>query len=336
MSIGVSVIIPSFNEEKFIGKCIESIVRTDYSKELLEIIIVDGLSTDKTRDIINKYSQSCSYISLLDNPKHITPVALNLGIRNSRYNYVLVASAHSVFPKRYITELMNNLISLNADVVGGQLITRVLNKNMKSESIAKVLSSRMGVGNSVFRIGTDIPKLVDTVPFGLYKKELFYKVGFYNERLVRNHDIELSKRLLRSNCKIFLIPSASCVYYARDTYRSLAKNNFENGLWNILTFYITKKADSLSKRHYVPLLFLLSLILPIVPSIILHGFFIFLTLLSLVLYMIMIIISSLKKLDNSSKFINIFWGFIVLHFSYGAGSMIGLFKVKRLFMHASQ
>ena len=96
---------------------------------------------------------------------------------------------------------------------------------------------------------------VDTVPFGCYRKEVFTKYGLYNTKLVRNQDIELNKRIKRGGGKIYLIPDTYCVYYAREKYREIIKNNYLNGKWSILTVYITKTFNSLSVRHFVPMIF---------------------------------------------------------------------------------
>ncbi len=105
----VSVIIPCRNEEKYIGRCLESLLGSDYPLELLEILIIDGRSSDKTPEIIEKFSREYDFIRMLDNPRLITPVALNIGIKNANYEYVMITSAHSSFPKEYIRILIEKL-----------------------------------------------------------------------------------------------------------------------------------------------------------------------------------------------------------------------------------
>lgn len=326
----LSIIIPCRNEEKYIEDCIISLLSMKNNLLLKEIIVVDGKSDDNTVKIVNKLRTQFENIKLVINDKKITPVALNLGIKSAEGNYIMIASAHSKFSENYISVLMENLKELDCDCVGGVLKTDVKVKNKKSLSICRVLSNKFGVGNSMFRIGTQLPVMVDIVPFGLYKKNIFYEVGFYNEKLKRNQDMEFAKRLLQNGKKIYLIPSAECVYFAREEYIPLAKNNFGNGEWILLTTYLTKKTSSLSLRHFIPLLFIISIIVPCV-LMPLSRYFGLITLTVLISYISLISIVSKHIKDKSTTFIYIFWTFIVVHFSYGLGSLVGIFKINHLF-----
>ncbi len=252
----ISIIIPILNEEKYISKCLDSIVKSDFDKNEMEVLLVDGGSDDKTVKIIKKYQAKYPFFKFLHNPKKIVPVAMNIGIKNAKGEYIIRLDAHASYPQNYFSKLIKYHKELNADNVGGIIITEIKNKNSTSNAIKNVLSDRFGVGSD-FRSGVSEIKEVDTVPFGCYKKEIFDKVGYYDERLVRNQDIELNKRLKRNGGKIYLVPEISCTYYAREDIKALAKNNFNNGKWNILTAYYTKNLDSLSLRHFIPLIFVL-------------------------------------------------------------------------------
>jgi glycosyltransferase involved in cell wall biosynthesis len=325
----ISVVIPCRNEEKYIENCLTSFVQLDYPKDLLEIIIVDGRSEDETLEIIKNFQLRYPFIKVLDNPNLFAPSAFNIGIKNATSEYIMIASAHSSFEKNYISEIFNVLETLKCDGAGGVLRTDVKNKTKKTLSICKVLSNQFGVGNSKFRGGTNKPISVDIVPFGIYKKSVFESVGFYNERLKRNQDMEFSKRMIAKGNKIFLIPSAISTYYARETYQALAHNNFGNGFWIIPTVYITKKISSLSLRHFIPLIFLLSIILPLILMTVkpLIGL---ISALSFTSYVIILSIISFKINDKSTSFFNIFLTFLVLHLSYGVGSLVGITRLDYL------
>ena len=326
----LSIIIPCRNEEKHIEKCILSILNNGYPSEDIEILVVDGLSDDQTRSIVAKVGESFPNVSLVENKMKKTPFALNIGIKNAKGDFILIASAHSSFDEGYIQTMFDELNRLNADVVGGVMTTKVKNETPIAIAIKKVLSHKFGVGNAIFRTGTDDAIEVDTVPFGLYRSSLLKKLEGYDERLIRNHDIELSKRILAEDGKIFLTPKAKCHYYARETWNKLAKNNYDNGKWNLITTYYTKNFASLSIRHFIPLLFILSLIVPALLSFIFWPF-ILLTLLSLGVYTITLIFFISKIDRKGTTFFHLFWTFLTLHISYGIGSLVGLFHIGKLF-----
>jgi len=327
----VSVVIPCRNEENYISFCLNSFIASDFPKDCLEILVVDGESTDNTISMVNSFSSTHPFIRLINNPEKVTPTALNLGIRNAKHDYILIASAHAEFPSNYIKALMVYIEKLKCDGVGGQLITDVKLKTKKATSIIRVLSNKYGVGNSMFRIGVSAPTKVDTIPFGLYKKELFNEVGYYDETLIRNHDIEWSKRLLRKDKKLYLIPEVSCTYYARETYKAVAKNNYKNGLWNILAVYITHNTASLSLRHFIPLFFILSLIVPALLSL-LYWPFIFVSIASALAHFVLLLSVSFGLNDKATSISYLLKAFYTLHISYGFGSLTGLFRIDKLFL----
>jgi len=322
----ISVIIPCLNEEKYIANCLESLLISDYDKSKLEILVVDGMSSDKTREIVKSYSEKYNYIKLLDNPNKIVPKAMNLAIKEAKGEYIIRLDAHSKFPKNYFSKLIEYSQKLNADNVGVAVSTEMKNTTKKSNSIKKVLSHRLGVGNSTFRTGVDEVTEVDTVPFGCYKREIFDKYGYYDERLERNQDIELNKRIINGGGKIYLIPDIKCIYYARETFGELAKNNYNNGFWNIITAYYTRTLNSLSLRHFIPLIFLLSLLLPLLLS---PFYFktLYVALFSLSSYLALVIITSFQLRDNSNSLFYLIGSFLTLHLSYGFGSLVGIFSI---------
>ena len=323
----LSVIVPIYQEEKYISKCIDSMLSQDYPKDDLEIILVDGMSTDRTREIVATYTAKYPFIRMIDNPERIAPCAMNHGIKEAKGDVIMRLDAHATYEKNYFSSLAYGLKKYQADNIGSVCRTDVLNKNPKTLAIKEVLSNRFGVGNSTFRTGIDGVQEVETVPFGCWKREVFEKYGYYDTRLVRNQDIELNKRIIRGGGKIVIIPDTFCTYLARENYKALAKNNFGNGKWNILTVYFTKEIRSLSVRHFVPLIFLLSLIIPA-----LVGLFwrpaLFVCLLSLFLYLLVLgSISAKLAIKKDLNFFYLLASFIVLHVSYGWGSFVGILSI---------
>lgn len=323
----ISIICPTYNEEKYIEKCINSILAQDYPQNKMEVLFVDGMSNDKTRMILNSYCDKYSFIKILDNPKKIVPCAMNIGIERSVGDIIIRIDAHSHYAPNYFSTLVKYSNELKADNVGAVCITDVLNKSPKTFAIKEVLSNRFGVGNSTFRIGVNEVMSVDTVPFGCWKREVFIKYGLFNEKLVRNQDIELNKRVLRNGGNIYIVPDTYCTYLARETYKEFSKNNYANGKWNIMTVFYTKQFSSLSIRHFIPMLFVLSLIAPTVFAL-LWGPLLFVSFISLCIYSLALIyISSSLSLEKSISFFYLIASFITLHFSYGFGSLCGVFKL---------
>jgi glycosyltransferase involved in cell wall biosynthesis len=325
----ISIVVPIFNEEKYIKIFLDSIIESDFDNNKIEILLVDGGSNDKTVEIIKDYQQKYPFLKLLHNPKKIVPVAMNIGIREATGEYIIRLDAHSSYPKDYLSKLIEYHQKLDASNIGGICKTEVLNLTPVSKAIKRVLTSPFGVGNAIFRLGSKKIQEVDTVPFGCYRREVFEEIGFYDERLVRNQDIELNKRLKSAGGKILLVPEIESTYFAREDFKSFIKNNFANGRWNILTLYLTKRLSSLSLRHFIPLIFLLSLILPPLFAPIFKWWYI-VPLLSFSSYLALVIIVSIKNLKKGDSFRDFFYlivAFFLLHTSYGLGSLVAIFEI---------
>jgi len=323
----VSIVIPCKDERDYVGRCIDSLLDNDYPNK--EILVVDGQSSDGTRQLLEQYQSSNPLVRVIDNPARITPVALNKGIEQARGDYIMIAGAHAAFPKDYIRDLLVYMERLDAAGVGGSLVTRADNTTA-GISIARALSNRMGVGNSLFRLGIDKPVSVDTIPFGIYKKEAFEKAGTYDERLVRNQDIELSGRIRRYVGPLYLVPSVSCDYFMKGKYGQLARSGFRNGLWNIGVVYLTRNLFSISFRHVVPLLYIVFILLFLLLGLTVSSLFFVPLALVFLIYGVLLGITALRINNQHTSVAAIIKAFIVLHFSYGFGSLTGLFHIDKL------
>lgn len=254
----VSVIIPVYNEERYIEGLIESLKKQDYDKEKFEVIFIDGNSKDKTVDIIKqkvKLEESGRY-KLLTNPDKITPKSVNMGIKESKNEIIIRLDAHSEYPSNYISKCVYYLNNTDADNVG--CLCRPEGKNKVGKAIANVVSSKFGVGNSSFRTGAE-NGYVDTVPFGTFRKELFEKIGYFNEELPRSEDNEFNYRIRKNHGKVYLFNDIEIIYYPRDTIFKLMKMGFQNGKWAAYTGYIIP--GSMGIRHFIPLAFVIGLII---------------------------------------------------------------------------
>lgn len=322
-SVKLTVICPIYNEGAFISQFVESLLRQDFPKEDLEILFVDGMSTDNTREIISRYMEKNPYIFLLDNPFQTVPFALNKGIQNARGEVIMRVDAHTLCPPNYFSTLYRRLLELNADNVGCSIRTDVLTKTPESLAIREVLCNKWGVGNSVFRTGVSEVQLVDTVPFGCFPKQTFEKYGLYDSRLDRDQDIELNKRIAKGGGKIYIVPDTYCVYFARETYRDLAHNSFDNGKWNLWTIFFTRNLESLSVRHLIPFSFILSLLMTLFLGLVFPKVLILFALILLSYLLLVGFVSHRLAKEKSLSFSCLIKAFLTLHFSYGVGSLMG-------------
>jgi cellulose synthase/poly-beta-1,6-N-acetylglucosamine synthase-like glycosyltransferase len=321
--VAVSIIIPCRNEEKYIGKCIDSIINNDYSKDNLEVLIIDGMSNDRTKKIVQGYADKYPLVKLIDNPKRIVSTAMNIGIKKASGDIIVRMDAHNVYEKDYISKCVKYLNEYNVDNVGGICVTLPAEASFISKPIVLALSHPFGVGNAYFRIGSKKPRYVDTVPFGCYKKEIFQKVGFFDEDLIRNQDDEFNLRLIKSGGKILLAPDIVSYYYARDSLLKLWKMYFQYGYFKPLV--AQKIRAILTWRQLMPVLFISSLIISGVlslfsQSLLLVFFFIIFS------YLITNIGFSLSiALGKGFKYLFILpFVFATLHFSYGVGYLKGI------------
>jgi glycosyltransferase involved in cell wall biosynthesis len=253
----VSVIVPCRNEERYIAHCLDSILASDYPHERLEVLVVDGRSEDGTRDILARYAARHSMIRVLDNPQRIIPAALNIGIRAAQGEVIVRLDAHAGFPRSYIAQVVAALLVTGADAVGGAIVTLPADGTATARAIALALSHPLGVGNSYFRIGAAAPRWVDHVPFGCYRRDVFDRIGLFDEELLRSEDGEFSFRLSRHGGRILLLPDVVARYYARDSLQQLRRMFYQYGYFKAIA--AKKVGRIMTGRQLAPALFILSL-----------------------------------------------------------------------------
>lgn len=326
----VSVVIPCRNEQDFIAACLDSISLQDYPKESLDVMVVDGMSEDKTREIAEEKSSQYSFIRVLSNKDKFTPHGLNAGIKAARGEIIVRMDAHARYEKDYISKCVEHLVKSKADDVGGVIKTLPKENTLMARAIACCLSSFFGAGGSYFRTGSEKPRWVDTVFGGCYRKEVFEKVGLFDERLIRSQDIEFNRRLVRAGGKILLVPDIISYYYPHSTFKKFFRHNFSDGIWTILPLKFGVKI--FSRRHLLPL-FLVSGLASLVLLSLISRFFLFLLFLSILFYFLVSIFFSLKialKERNIKLFLYLPLAFANRHFGYGAGSLFALFQLRSL------
>ena len=321
----LSVIVPIYQEEKYISKCIDSMLSQDYPKDDLEIILVDGMSKDRTREIVATYTAKYPFIRMIDNPERIAPCAMNRGIKEAKGDVIMRLDAHVYYPKNYFSLLVEKLNELpGAENVGALCNTLPVNDSITAQSIAAVLSSSFGMGNSHFRVGADNEMEVDTVPFGCFHRSIFDKVGLYDEELVRNQDDELNARIIKAGGKIYLIPQLVCEYYARDTAKKVYKMFYQYGVFKPL---VNKKLGSpATVRQFFPLFFVVGLLVgPVVCLFLPVLWWAYFAV--IILWFILATSFSLKDSKNLKRILTQNWIYFVVHFGYGWGYIVGIYKI---------
>jgi succinoglycan biosynthesis protein ExoA len=230
----VSVVIPCRNEAGFIGRCLDSVLASEYPANLLEVIVADGMSRDGTREGVAAYTARDSRVRLIDNPPGVTPVALNRAIAAARGTVIVRLDARAEIAPEYIARAVESLDSGEADCVGGAMRTLTEGAGKFAEAIRIALTHPFGVGNSHFRTGSDQPRWVDAVYGACWRREVFDRLGWFNERLERSQDIEFSTRLRRAGGKILVSPGMQINYYVRGSLRDFWRRNWSNGVWAVL------------------------------------------------------------------------------------------------------
>lgn len=324
----VSITIPCRNEKDYIGKCLDSIVACDYPKEGLSVFVCDGHSDDGTQDIVREYSERYPYIHLLMNDARTTPQALNLGLKAQQADYRFILGAHAEIDAAFVSESIKAFE--NDDAIGctGGIIENVY-ENEVSLAIGKAMGSSFGVGNAHFRTGVK-DGYVDTVAFGCYKGEVFDRVGYFDEELVRNQDDEFNYRLLKNGYKIWLTKKVRSLYYVRASFAKLKRQYYQYGYWKV---YVNKKHRAITTmRQLVPLALVCYFLMAALATVATIAFMpegwvrramLWLTWTPALLY-ILLGLKEVLKVAGGSNYLGVWRAFTILHFSYGWGYLEGV------------
>lgn len=324
MSIKVSVIIPVFNEEKYIANCIKSLLNQTFPKDQMEWLFLDGNSSDLTVSIIDTFvEQYPALIRIISNPNRTQAYAMNIGTKEAKGKYIVRLDAHADYDKSYIKECVRLLDTGEYDNVGGIAETR--SRSEYGEVIACMMSSKFGVGNSQFRT-SEKGGLVDTVPFGAFRREYLQEIGGFDERLDRNEDNEINYRIRSRGGKVFLSPTIKFTYYCRDTLSGILRMAFQNGKWTIIASKYCP--GSMSFRHLIPFAFVISLLVLTILSLNINIFSLFLTS-EIGLYLVLDLIFSYRASKNFYCYFNLLYLFPAFHISYGIGSICGICHIHK-------
>lgn len=250
----ISVIMPVRNEGPFMAAALRSVLTQDYPADLVEVLVVDGCSTDRTRDVVREAADD--RVRILDNPAGIVPTALNIGLAAATGAVIVRVDGHCTLPDGYLRACVGLLATTGADCVGGVIVTQ--GRTTVARAIATAQSSPFGVGNAAFRTGRAAPGPVDTLAFGAYRREVFDRLGGFDEELVRNQDDEFNLRVTRSGGTIWLDPSLRSTYASRATLAGLWRQYRGYGMYKVRV--AQKHGRVPSARSVVPALFVLAVV----------------------------------------------------------------------------
>ncbi|MBM7841170.1 glycosyltransferase involved in cell wall biosynthesis [Alkalihalobacillus xiaoxiensis] len=324
--IYLSILLVVRNEERYIANLLDNVLNQDKGSYEMELIVVDGESTDQTKKIVKDYAQKYPQIKLINNPQKTLPVGWNLGIDHAEGNYVLRIDGHTSIPTDFLANYAEVIAKQpKADVVGGIIQSRGTGKQGKLNEY--VYSHRLGVGNSMFRTleGRVWEGYVDTVPYGAYKSSVFKEVGGFEERLKRNEDIEFHKRMRDKNKTFFLSTTITSTYFVRTTLKGLIQKSLDDGKWNIIANRTTPGA--LGTRHKIPIVAFLVGLLFVVGSLFSSTIaVIFAAVVAIYAALTLVASRRFAKLNGYQWLVPCAMTFFVLHFFRGFGSFSAFFS----------
>jgi len=319
----VSIIIPCRNEEKYIGKCLDSIIAQDYPKNKIEILIVDGLSEDRTRETIRKYSEKYPFIKLFNNLQKITPCAMNIGIKNAEGDLLIMISSHAIIDKNFLVNGIKCQNKTNADAIGGMLNTINVGDDIISRAIPFAADSIFGAGGKRYRNRTDEGFVSDTLPYCMYQKDVFAKIGLIDEELIRDQDEEFNYRLIKNGGRIYFSPSIKSSLYLRSSLKKLWWQHYQYGYFKPL---VAKKVGMfLTWRQLIPAFFIMGLMVTGFLSFVLWPAGYLFSIIVLLYIFVNLTFSFLIAVRKGLKYLFVLpVSFAVLHFSYGLGYIRGI------------
>lgn len=260
MAIEVSIIVPCRNEVSAIAATVDSLRSQDPIDGDFEVIVADGMSDDGTREILSQLMAADPRITMVDNPEGIVSTGLNRAIRQAQAKIIIRMDAHTTYARDYVRRCVEVLRETHADNVGGPWVAR--GDGIIGRAIAAAFGSGFAVGGARSH-DCHYQGIVDSVYLGCWRREVFERVGFFDEELVRNQDDELNLRITRQGGKVWQSPRIKSIYSSRSSLRGLFRQYLQYGYWKVRV--LQKHKIPASVRHLVPAAFLIALAgLPVV------------------------------------------------------------------------
>ena len=325
----LSVCIIAYNEENFLPRLLEDIKKQEYPHEFTEVVLIDGMSEDKTKVIMEAFQAEDNRfynVQVLDNPARIQAAGWNVAIKNFTGDVLSRIDAHTHIPSDFSRKVMAD-IEQGENVVGGKRPCLVESDSKWSKMLLSTENALFGSSiNSSRR--SESKTYIKTMFHASYRREVFDKVGLFNEKLIRTEDNEMHYRIRQAGFKLLYDPEIVSYQYARSSLKRMIKQKFGNGYWIGLTVKVCP--GCLSLYHFIPFVFVLAIIATSVTA---ASGFPWLSLLMWALYWLFAFVSMVIAMINdgfSFAMLLMPFIFLILHVSYGIGTIAGLLDFKRL------
>ena len=327
MDLTVSFIVVALNAASTIGALFDCLKRQSYPHELIEVILVDGLSSDSTKaEMLRFQNEEKSFwqIRVLDNPKKTLPCGWNVALAAAQGEAVLRVDAHAAIPENFIERNVRD-IQNGEDICGGKVISVPGENSLWGIVLNEAENSMFGGGVAAFR-HSDTAGYVSTAAFAMYRKAVFDRVGAYNEMLTRTEDNEMHFRMRQAGYKFYYDPEIVSTRVTRSDLGKLLKQKYLNGYWIGRTLGVEPRCFSL--YHFVPLAFVLAIAFCAVlcalgigwPSVLLWGAY-------ALVCLAMTVLAFIGCQERNALFLLLPLLFLLLHVSYGMGTIVGIVKM---------
>jgi glycosyltransferase involved in cell wall biosynthesis len=317
VNFAVTVIMPVRNEGPHMRDSLEGVLRQDTAPDSFEVLVVDGRSTDRTREIVKEIASRHSNVRLLDNPGRIVPTAMNVGLAEARGQFIVRVDGHCVLEPGYIRGAIEALRRSGSEGVGGSMVAT--GDGFWGEAIAVATSMPFGVGNARFHY-SDVEGDADTVYLGAYRRDYLRQIGGYDPVFVRNQDDELNYRIRARGGRVFYTPKMRAIYHVRKSLPLLFRQYIQYGFWKVPMY--RKTGHRVQLRHLVPAAFVLSLLVPVILAPWIPGL-LWLPVAALALHLLAGTVYALRSRPLRLSSLGMPLVFLTLHAAYGLGFMAG-------------
>lgn len=317
----VSIVMPVYNEERYIGPILLDLLKQDYPEGKFEIVVADGISSDRTVNIVKSIQAEHPNVVLIDNPGRIVSTGLNLAMAKARGEIIVRVDGHCEYPRNYVRRAVQLRQEIGADNVGGVLVP--IGSGYIQRSVAAAYHSKVGVGGAALRASPESATVteVDAVHGGCWRRDRLLAIGGFDETMVRNQDDELSFRLRKSSGKIVQTSELRVKYHVRKTYDKLFMQFAQYGYWKVQV--VRKHPQQASVRHFVPAAFVLLLVCSLVASLFFDPAIIALAVL-MSTYLLVLGIATLIQLRKQLElWPGVMAALATMHFGYGLGFIAG-------------